>query len=204
MTQPVTHTPTTTRTVAEVLIGSLEDARQSKVDVVLTAPLGQSVSISNDFTQFSMPGSAEWLANPANDTDSIACSKSKPASDDNQRPIDELLWTLGYYSFNGNLSFGCRRDDVVQLQRWPNFTRLPHDSSFHRISALLTARPTSIVLAAKLLGITEEEVYRFYNAARYAGYIKAINRSEEKAPEQRKHKHQSLIQRLFKHMSRTS
>jgi len=204
MTQPVTHTPTTTRTVAEVLIGSLENARQGKADVVLTASLGQSVSISNGFTQFSMPGSSDWLANPANDADSIACNKTHDQSGEAQRPIDELLWTLGYYSFNGSLSFGCRRDDVVKMVRWPNYTRLPHDSSFHRISALLTSRPTSIVLASKLLNIPEEEVYRFYNAARYAGYVKAINRPDSEIPTPRKHKHQSLIQRLFKHMSRSS
>ena len=201
MSQPVTHTPTTTRTVAEILIGSIEDARQNKSDVMLTTPSGQSIGIFDNFTHFVMPGSSDWLARPANDThSSISCTPTHQHNDVGHRPIDELMWTLGYYSSHDTLIHGCRRDDVISLTRWPNYTRLPHNPYFHRISALLTARPTSVVLASRLLNIPEQEIYRFYNAAQSAGYIKAVNRQEDNIST-RKHKHQSFMKRLFERLT---
>lgn len=94
----------------------------------------------------------------------------------NGRPVAELLWSLAIAESRGQLLPGCRRDDVVHLTRWPNFTRLPTTENSLRIAALLTARPTSLVLASRILDIDESEVFSFYSAASYAGYTRVVNR----------------------------
>lgn len=94
------------------------------------------------------------------------------------RPLQELLWSCAFYASGGELLPGCRRDDVIRLQRWPNFSRLPRTANSLRIAALLTSRSTSVVLASRILHIDESELYQFYSAAQSAGYCKAVNRAE--------------------------
>ena len=120
---------------------------------------------------------------------------------DRGRPLDELLWTLGWHRSGGQLSDQCRRNDVVRFSRWPNLTRLPTAASTHRIIALLTARPSSIVLASRLLGVPEAEVAQVYSAGMAAGYAMPINRQVE-APVVKPHRHKSLIGRLIKRLQR--
>ncbi len=112
------------------------------------------------------------------------------------RPLDELLWTCAWHQFGDKWSDRCRRDDVVSFHRWPNLSRLPHTASTHRIVALLTQRPSSIVLAARLLKVSEADVARVYCAGQKAGYAEPINRKVE-APAPRRHRHQSLLTRLM-------
>ena len=117
------------------------------------------------------------------------------------RPVDELLWTLGWHRSGGQLADQCRRNDVVLFSRWPNLSRLPTRASTHRIIALLTARPSSIVLASRLLGVSEEEVAQVYSAGMAAGYAAPINRKIE-PPVVKPHRHKSLIGRLMQHLQR--
>mgnify|MGYP001426156569 CR=1 FL=1 len=114
-----------------------------------------------------------------------------------ERPVSELLWTVAYHQSNGALLGQCRRDDVVQLVRWPNFTRLPHELSDHRMAALLTRRATSLVLASRVLKTDEPELNRFYSAAHAAGYTRIVNRPASTVIERQEHKHQTIIGKLI-------
>ncbi len=115
---------------------------------------------------------------------------------DEGRPLDELLWTLAWHGSSGQLLDDCRRNDVVSFSRWPNLTRLPSDGITARVVALMTARPSSVVLASRLLGIPEEAVAQVYSAGMKAGYATPVNRVVE-APVLKPHKHRSLIGRLM-------
>jgi hypothetical protein len=120
------------------------------------------------------------------------------------RPLEELLWTLAFSEFSERkscLNNGCRRDDVVRLNHWPNLTRVPFGINSHRLAALFSARPTSIALAGKILGVDESEVLQFYNAAWYAGLVTRVNRTAEPVTLVR-HRNQSLISSLLKHLRR--
>lgn len=91
------------------------------------------------------------------------------------RPIDEFFWLLAYrMAADGRLLPGCQAHDLVYLQRWPNFTRIPHTPAMLRLAALLAARPTPVDVAARTLDIPAGEAFRFYSAARYAGYTDTL------------------------------
>lgn len=92
------------------------------------------------------------------------------------RPLSELQWECAFHQAEGRLLPGCRRDDVVKLNAWPNLTRLSRTKNSFRIAALLNHRPTSPVLASRILNVDEKEVYQFYSAAKYAGLTDTINR----------------------------
>ena len=116
------------------------------------------------------------------------------------RNIDELLWKAAFYNSRGRLLQGCHPVDMVELDHWPNLSRLPHTSNTHRFIALLYRPPASIGFAARLLKIDPAEIYQFYSAARCAGMAKPINRSEEE-PRLEPHRNQSLLSILLNKLS---
>ncbi len=113
------------------------------------------------------------------------------------RNIDELLWQAAYYASEGRMMSGIYRDDVVELEYWPNFSRLPHTSNSMRIAALLSRHPTSIHFATRLLKVDQAEMFQFYSAARAAGFARAINRKVEE-PKLQPHRNQTLLSSLLK------
>lgn len=117
------------------------------------------------------------------------------------RNIDELMWQAAFFASEGRLMKGCYRDDVVMLEFWPNFSRLPHTPNSMRITALLSRHPTSIFLAGRLLKVDAKEMYQFYSAARAAGFARAINRKPEE-PKIEPHRNQSLLSSLLKKIAR--
>ena len=112
------------------------------------------------------------------------------------RPLDELAWQAAFNISNGKLLPGCRRDDVISLQQWPNFPRLKHSANAERIAALFASRPTSIELASRILHIPIKELCQFYSAASYAGYTQLLNRKAESF-ELKPHKSASIINKLM-------
>ncbi|MCY0965598.1 hypothetical protein [Parathalassolituus penaei] len=120
----------------------------------------------------------------------------------NGRPVAELLWNLGLMGSEGNLIGNCRRNDVVKLQRWPNFTRVHATANSLKIAALLSSRATSPVLASRILDLDEAEVFSFYSAAAAAGYAHSLNRAAEleSRPVAANPKRQSLITKLMTHL----
>lgn len=112
------------------------------------------------------------------------------------RSIDELMWKAAFYSSHGRLMHGCYPADVVELEHWPNLTRLPHTANAARIASLLSRQPSSIALAARKLKIAPEEIYQFYSAARCAGLARPINRTPHE-PWLEPHRHQTLLSALW-------
>lgn len=118
------------------------------------------------------------------------------------RPMEELLWIAGFTGYTEErccLDAGCRRDDVIRLNYWPNFTRLPTTPNSFKLASLFSSRPTSIVLASRILDVPEHEVMQFYNAACYSGIATRLNRPAEPV-EPRAHRQQGLIRNLFNHL----
>ncbi|MCY0963783.1 hypothetical protein [Parathalassolituus penaei] len=120
------------------------------------------------------------------------------------RPVEELLWTLAFQEHHvRDIPEHCRRDDVVSLRYWPNFTRVPSSPNAYRIAALFKARPTSIVLASRILEVDEDEVLRFYHAANCAGLVERINRQGEMVTT-KQHRHHGLIRSLMNRFRRST
>ncbi|MCY0965543.1 hypothetical protein [Parathalassolituus penaei] len=147
-----------------------------------------------------LEGQCDWQRLDAGD------SSLKLLSAESGRNLEDLLWTLAFNSYTEErncMHMGCRRDDVVRLQHWPNLTRVPASRNTFRLAALFSARPTSIALAGKILGINECEVLRFYSAAWSAGLVTRVNRVAEPV-KLVQHRNHSLIGALMKHLRKES
>ncbi|TGX51013.1 hypothetical protein DIT72_02990 [Marinobacter orientalis] len=110
--------------------------------------------------------------------------------------MDELMWQTAFYVSKGRLMEGCHWNDVVQLDYWPNLTRLPATPDIFRILALFYKHPTSIFFASRLLKVPAGEMYQVYSAARAAGFARAINRKPEE-PRLEPHRSQTLLSSLL-------
>ncbi|PSF05025.1 hypothetical protein C7H09_16890 [Marinobacter fuscus] len=93
------------------------------------------------------------------------------------RELSELQWMLAYEMSRGRMLFGGQDTDLFKLDRWPNFTRLPHTDNCLRMTALLIRRATSVTLVSQILKIPIEQVRQFYVAAAQAGYTSTPHRS---------------------------
>jgi hypothetical protein len=113
------------------------------------------------------------------------------------RDIREFYWQAAFQSSGGRLLDGCREDDVIQLRQWPNFTRLYTSPNIYRISSLLSARPTTLDVAARLLSVPKEELYQFYSAALYSGYAEVLNRSVVAEIELKPHPYVRIVKMLL-------
>lgn len=108
------------------------------------------------------------------------------------RNLGELMWGAGFWSSKGRLMKGLKRDDVVELCCWPNFTRLPMTPNSMRLTALLLRHPTSLTLAIRLLKVPPQEAYQFYTAAHCSGIARVLNRKATE-PELKPHRNQALL-----------
>ncbi|MFO7594093.1 MAG: hypothetical protein R6X15_08640 [Pseudomonadota bacterium] len=124
-----------------------------------------------------------------------------PSEDIIGRNIDELMWQAAFHASQGRMMRGCYRDDVVELEHWPNLSRLPHTPQAMRIAALLSNHPTSIFFAMRLLKVAPAEMYQFYSAARAAGLARPINRKPEE-PKLEPHRNQTLLSALLGKIAR--
>ncbi|MCY0966854.1 hypothetical protein OUO13_16880 [Oceanospirillaceae bacterium G-43] len=120
------------------------------------------------------------------------------------RPADEFFWRYAFQLSAGRLLPSCRSNDVVQLRHWPNFTRLPITPNSYRIAALLTARPTSIDTAQRLLQVSHAEINQFYSAAWLAGYTRLFNRPLDTPVQFKTHEHIGVIRMLLNRFRRPS
>jgi hypothetical protein len=103
------------------------------------------------------------------------CTEPCPRGHDEERPLEELLWTTAYLGSGGALLNSCQLYDVIELKYWPNFTRLPHTESVLPLCSLLSYRPTSMSFAYRMLRIPPDEAFRFYSAATAAGHVRIVS-----------------------------
>lgn len=200
MNHPTASADSVVKNNAALLLETISGL-ESKAHFRLSTSCGCIVEVSENQRCYATELPLEWLSAPVEIGSELSITQLSEKPNRVTRPMDELLWILGYYSYMGKLTGACRRDDVVKIERWPNLTRLPHQNSFHRISALLTARPTSIVLASKLLSLPEAEVCHYYQAASSAHYTHVVNRPQVHAESITPPKNPSLLKRLFQRLA---
>ena len=184
----------------DYVINHIRRAVNNKQDVVIDAgpagrihvwgTRGQYASDVKEFEEFSTRHSGEFKVTPLRAGDAAAPT-GKGARDNG-----ELLWCTAFHASAGRLMEGCYRDDVVELVRWPNLSRLPSTPSTIRMTAFFSRYPTSIILARSLLKVEREELYQFYSAARCAGFARAVNRKAEE-PQLEPHRNHTLLSALF-------
>lgn len=108
------------------------------------------------------------------------------------------LWTS-----DGRVPAGTDLSRPVMLTRWPNLTRLPAIPHAMPISALLIDQPRPLPLVAKVLGLTQKQVFTFYCAALSLGLIDLHGKP---APTgialsgRKPHRHHTLFGSILKHL----
>jgi hypothetical protein len=105
----------------------------------------------------------------------IRVSQRLPSPSAAWRPLEDLLWIAAFHASRGRLLERCSPFDVVQFTHWPNFTRLPHNSSAMRLTALLVRAPITISLAHRLLHVPAEHAYQIYSAGSAAGIARVVS-----------------------------
>jgi hypothetical protein len=108
-------------------------------------------------------------------TPAIRVSQRLPSPSAAWRPLEDLLWIAAFHASRGRLLDRCSPFDVVQFTHWPNFTRLPHNSSAMRLTALLVRAPITISLAYRLLHVPVEHACQLYSAAAAAGIARVVS-----------------------------
>lgn len=196
-----------TQSTDRSFVHQLKRAVDNRQDVLFHFPNDHSVTVlgsqnkyfcnglSVDTMAFAMPSDyrIEVIDKPCKATEHAAR---------NGRPLPELIWRAAYSMSDGSLLPGCKSDDVIKLNQWPNLTRLSRSPNICRIAALFTARPTSIELASRILVIPIEELFQFYSAASYAGYTTVVNKPKE-VLRLKPHRRQSLIKNLLDRFTQT-
>lgn len=190
----------------DYLLSTLRRAAANNQDLLLeVAGLGEVLMLSSRCEYFAfVTDMAAFLTTPPNEVKLTILDAADPriaSTDMIGRNLDELMWQAAFHASQGRLMRGCYRDDVVELEYWPNLSRLPQTPQSMRIAALLTRHPTSIYFAMRLLKVTPEEMYQFYSAARAAGLARPINRKPEE-PKLEPHRNQGLLSSLLSKIAR--
>lgn len=191
----------------EYLVNILGRAVANKQDVSVALPSGERLAIfpsRGDYFSY-VDDMAAFCTSNINEFDVKVLNESGIANyrngEEYGRNFDELLWQASYYASQGRLIEGCKREDVVEINYWPNLTRLPGPPSAIVIAALLTRYPTSITLASRILNVPMEEMFEFYSAAFSAGFITVHNRPLT-TPELKPHRDNTMLGQLLARISR--
>lgn len=189
----------------ETLITIIKRAVVNSQDILLKLDgVGELLLLASRGEYFSqVSDELSFFASPVADIDITILAKGDhrlPSTETIGRNCDELMWKAAFYNSKGRLMQGCSPVDMVELEHWPNLSRLPHTTNAPRIAALLSGHPTTIAFAARLLRIAPVEVYQFYSAARCAGLARPVNRTPEE-PKLEPHRHQTLLSALLKRIS---
>jgi len=190
----------------DYLLNTLRRATANRQDIQLEVDgKGTLVMLSSRGEYFAeIPDMAAFLTSEPEQSTLTILQQSDPripAVETIGRNIDELMWQAAFHVSQGRLMHGCYRDDVVELEYWPNLSRLPHTPQSMRIAALLSRHPTSIYFASRLLKVPTEEMYQFYSAARAAAFARPINRTPEE-PKLEPHRNQTLLSALLGKIAR--
>ncbi len=108
------------------------------------------------------------------------------------------LWTS-----DGRVPAGTDLSRPVTLTRWPNLTRLPAIPHAMPISALLIDQPRPLPLVAKVLGLTQKQVFTFYCAALSLGLIDLHGKpapTDSALSGRKPHRHHTLFGSILKHL----
>lgn len=173
---------------SEYLVGIVKDAMSAHHDVRVSLPGKGDIII--------LPAHGEYHANVPDSGMEELCrapaalfKTSRLAAGDvaqlreasTARRLKDLLWFAAFHASQGRLvqsRSSCEpvhEYDVIQFTQWPNLSRLPTTPNTMRIFALLTLRPSAIMLIHRKLRIQPHEVYQVYSAACAAGFVSVIS-----------------------------
>jgi hypothetical protein len=79
------------------------------------------------------------------------------------QPLDQMIWKVALWTARGHLPEGTDLQQVIQISRWPNLTRLLLTPYSLQIASLWHKRPYSLLETAKLLDIPQRYVFTFYS-----------------------------------------
>ena len=159
----------------DCLLQALEDATRRSATVKVEVPGAGRVWINGGKKRFwsDIEDQQAYFSTPS--CDAVIRTESRQGELSQARPLDELLWTAGYIGSGGALLSRCQLYDVIELDHWPNFTRLPHSENLFPLCSLLAYRPTSLSFAYRMLRISTEEAFRFYSAATVSGHVRVVS-----------------------------
>ena len=86
-------------------------------------------------------------------------------------PLETFFWKVALLTSKGRIPDSVDPRRPVQLRRWPNLTRLTLPPHAMRVAAILHQTPITPFEAAKRLGIRQQYVFAFFNAAYALGLI---------------------------------
>lgn len=96
----------------------------------------------------------------------------------NPRASRELIWNLSLWSSRGWLPHHISAESVIQLKRWPNFTRKDIAPHAMQIVALWFNQSTSINATVTTLGVPYRAVYSVFSACYALGLIELVSAVE--------------------------
>lgn len=92
------------------------------------------------------------------------------------KDIDTVMWESAIWASSGRLPVGTSLTDPVQLDRWPNMTRLMLIPGSIRIAALWLEHPLSLQATSRMLGIPESHVFTFFSSLSAVGLARISKR----------------------------
>ena len=160
---------------SDCLLQALTDAARRSATVKVEVPGGGRVWLNGGKEQFwsDIEDQQTFFTTPSRNA--RIRTESRPGELSRARPLEELLWTAGYIGSGGALLSRCQLYDVIELDHWPNFTRLAHSENLFPLCSLLAYRPTSLSFAYRMLRISTEEAFRFYSAATVSGHVRVVS-----------------------------
>ncbi|MEJ2393939.1 MAG: hypothetical protein P8Z77_04015 [Candidatus Thiodiazotropha sp.] len=99
--------------------------------------------------------------------------------------IDGLLWKVSLWSARGRLPIGTSADTTIELQQWPNLTRLLAIPHFLRIAALWTKTPMSLTQTVETLNIEARYVCAFFSACYALELTQLLSMAEDRKVSQK-------------------
>ena len=153
--------------------------RGSLSRIIIQANLGEAVVLVDKEVEFYTAQIKSFRVKALNDDFTLSHSHGPIQN------IDELTWTAAYHASQGRLMEGCKKTDILYLKYWPNLTAVPKTNSDISMCALFARHPTSMHVAKKMLDITQQDLNRFYSAARASGLSAIVNSRPDKPVSQK-------------------
>ncbi|MDM1696307.1 hypothetical protein HX099_06480 [Thiopseudomonas alkaliphila] len=115
-----------------------------------------------------------------------------------RRASSELLWSLSMWSSKGRLPLNISGESIIQLKRWPNFTRKDLSPHAMEIAALWFNQKVSINETAAILAVPYRAVYSVFSACYALDLIEFIDEVEPKNQLSSSKQKVSLPKRIFR------
>lgn len=86
-------------------------------------------------------------------------------------PLASVLWSAGVYGSNGILLPGHSLDTPIQMNAWPNLSRLEFNTEHMKLASLMTSQALSLRQIQEKSSLPLELITGFYNACYANGLI---------------------------------